>query len=336
MGTGTFSDEELAAFGVRLEDEHPHPFSPAHEWWNESWFWDWFRLDGSAAGHLRVAFHPNQDRAWLWLFLFDGANWVAIEETRLPLSDWEQPELRYDRFGLRFSWVVHSPLRSGRLRCEGYGRVVSGPDAGLVLPVAVDLDITADGIPHSTGQTDVEGHEDSVYSTSRFEQPIRVSGSCRIGAEVLELEGQGERDHSWGPRDWNLEWIFMVMGGEEIRLQWAAVDIEGLDRIGVGYLQRLDGAHDVVAVDESLELRPSVADTVAGRFEVSMDDGSAITGTVETVSATEIDISHCFVPPRPTTYRRALVRVTVEGRTSLGWLEFNRFDPGLLPRDPRR
>ncbi|MDZ7733327.1 MAG: hypothetical protein U5R31_09625 [Acidimicrobiia bacterium] len=78
------TDEELARFGITPEDEYPHPYSPDHEWWNESWFWDWFTPDGSLAGHLRLGWHPNQERVWLWLLLYNGSEWLVLEETRLP------------------------------------------------------------------------------------------------------------------------------------------------------------------------------------------------------------------------------------------------------------
>lgn len=326
------TDDEIAAFGIAPQDEYAHPYSPDHEWWNESWFWDWFRPDGSAAGHLRIGVFPNQRRVWLWLLLFDGDRWVALEETRLPLGDWDWPDhLTYDRLGLRCSWEVGSPLRSGRLRCEGFGRVVSGPRAGLVLPVACDLEITAEGVPHSSGEGNVEGHMDESYSTSRFEQPVSVAGSFSIGPEVHDMTGQGERDHSWGPRDWNLEWAFLVMGGHQLRMQWAAVDIEGLDRISVGYLKRGEDTRNITEVDESLHFGRALDETVSGPFRVTADDGSTLEGEIETISAAEIDIAHCFVPPRPSTYRRALIRVQVDGERNVGWLEVNRFDPARRP-----
>ena len=59
------TDEELTQFGIRPEDDGIHPHDPAAEWWNESWFWDWFDDAGEVAGHCRLGFHPVQRRAWL-------------------------------------------------------------------------------------------------------------------------------------------------------------------------------------------------------------------------------------------------------------------------------
>ncbi len=168
--------DQLSQFGIVPSDEGPHPHSPDHEWWNESYFWDWFDARGERAGHCRIGVHPNQDRAWLWFYLYNGAEWVAIEEPRLPLRDFDREKLHYDRWGLRFAYEVTAPLRSGRFSCSGFGRVVSGPRAGMILPVGAELEIEATGPAHSSGANTVASHSAEGYAANRFEQPIRVRG----------------------------------------------------------------------------------------------------------------------------------------------------------------
>jgi len=319
--------EELTKFGIRPEDEGPHPHSPDQEWWNESVFFDWFDERGENAGHCRIGIHPNQRRVWLWLFLYNGDEWVAIEEPRLPLSDLKLPEIAYDRWGLAFSWTVLDPLRRSRLRCSGFGRVVSGTRVGMILPVSVDLEFEALGAAHSVGQHVVEGHADARLSASRFEQPVWARGRYAIDAEARPFTGRGERDHSWGPRWWTIEWTFLVLNGAPVRLQCARVRIPDVSEITVGYLHRdsmislSDATFDFAYDDER------VTSPVAGPFRVRAEDGSVVAGTVVPLTGTEIDITHCFVPPRRSVYRRALVRCTLEGSGPpvLGWVESNRF-----------
>ena len=80
------SSNDLTAFGISPSDEGVHHFGKDYEWWNESVFYDWYDAAGTHAGHCRIGWLPNQERLWFWLFLFNGAEWVAIEEPRLPLS----------------------------------------------------------------------------------------------------------------------------------------------------------------------------------------------------------------------------------------------------------
>jgi hypothetical protein len=318
---------ELTRFGITPDDEHPHPFSPDYEWWNESVFYDWYDRDGANAGHCRIGWHPNQKRLWVWLFLYNGAEWVAIEEPRLPLASLALPRIAYDDgWGLRFSYTVREPLRSGRFEAAGFGRVLSGPRAGMILPVAVALDVETVGPAHSLGQHDVAGHSAENYSSSRFEQPIRARGQYTIGSETRPLDARGERDHSWGPRWWNIEWNFMAVNGDDYRLQCAAVRIPGASEIKTGYLDRvaMQSVTDVV-----FDLRfhdDTVTRPVSGRFTVTAEDGGRFAGAIESISGAEIDITHTFVPPRRPVYRRALIRVTPDGGSpAIGWLESNRF-----------
>ena len=321
--------------GIRPEDDRHHPFDPSVEWWNESWFWDWFDEAGRVAGHCRIGLHPVQKRAWVWLFLYRDGEWIALEEPRLPLSRVDLEPLSYDGWGLRFRWDTLEPLRRGRLEIEGFGRVVSGPRTGLVLPVGAALEIRATGPVHSLGRANVPGHSSETYDASRFEQPISAYGTLRFGDETLPFVGRGERDHSWGPRLWNLEWTFMAASAADVRMQCAEVRVAG-GRIGVGYLhgEAMSSLSDVTFDLRFHDDRPLAP--LEGGFAVTAEDGGRLSGTIEPISAAEIDITHTFVPPERSIYRRALIRASRDGGGAplLGWIEFNYF---VRPRegDPR-
>ncbi len=319
------TDEELTKFGVVHADEGPHEFDPADEWWNESWFWDWFDSTGKLAGHCRIGIHPNQDRAWIWFFLHREGEWVVIEEPRLPLSHLKLPELTYDGWGLKVSYQPGAPLRSGHLHVEGFGRVVSGPRVGRVLPIGADLEITSLGAPHSPGRGQAAGHSSETVPASRFEQPIAVQGSLRFDTESIGFEGRGERDHSWGPRHWNLEWTVLVLNGEDLRLQCHEARVPNAGIFTGGYLHR-DTSVEIGRVDLDFKYNDeSLREPVSGSFELEAKDGTVVAGTIEVVAAAEIDITHTFVPPQRSVYRRALIRAHRRSAPPLlGWTEFNR------------
>jgi hypothetical protein len=264
---------------------------------------------------------------WFWLFLYNGREWVAIEEPRLPISRLELPKIRYDDgWGLRFGYEVDQPLLTGRLHARGFGRVISGPRTGRMLPMSVNLDVECVGPAHSLGESSVAGHSHERLSTNRFEQPIRVRGQYAIGDDVRAFAGRGERDHSWGPRDWNMQWQFMVLNGDDIRIQATSVLIPGIDPIHVGYVHRekmstIRKVEFDLKYDDDCPTRP-----FAGRVRLAAEDGFVADGTIEALTGVEIDITHCFSPPRLSVYRRALVRFSPDqGLPLLGWIESNRF-----------
>lgn len=149
---------------------------------------------------------PTDDELTRFGFGFTDEGPHAVEEPRLPIVDLCRVEpggapagnavFAYQRWGLGFSWKPDAPLRSGRFRFSGFGRVLSGPRSGLILPVGADLLIEALGAAHSMGRARAPGHESERFPASRFEQPIALRGTLHAGGVEQPCEGRGEHDHS--------------------------------------------------------------------------------------------------------------------------------------------
>lgn len=332
----TFTQEQLGKYGVGLADEGLHPYDPADPSWNESWFWDWFDADGRRAGQCRIGMFPNQKRLWFWFYVLrpDAAGapeWLCIEEPRLDLARLQLPRLAFEQAGLRFDWRPRRPLLEGRLTVSGRARTISGPRAGRMVDVDLTVEVEAAGVPHSTGQGDVEGHESEGFDARRFEQPIDVRATVTTDGVTDTFVGRGERDHSWGPRAWNIEWTFFAVSRPEQRLQFVEVRIKGFgEPITIGYMQSPTSAQEVPRVVLPVAAHDDLAHPFSGRVEVTAEDGTTLSGEIEVLAAHEMDISHCLEPSRGTRYHRALVRIVPDegGEPLIGWLEDNRFFDG--------
>jgi hypothetical protein len=159
-----------------------------------------------------------------------------------------------------------------------------------------------------------------------MEQPIAVSGMLSAAGVETRFEGRGERDHSWGPRHWNLEWTFVVLNGPGLRMQCAEARIPNIDPIHGGYLSRDETVSITKARFDFAYHDEDVARPVDGTLRIVAEDGTQLAFEIEAIAAAEIDITHTFVPPQRSVYRRALVRARREGGPPLiGWTEFNRF-----------
>ena len=328
-------EQTLTQFGIQLDDEFPHPFSADHADWNESYFFDWYNKDGTNAGHCRIGWHPVQQRVLFWLFVYTGSEWFVIEEYRLPFNDLKLNEdgkvFSYKGWGLEFNYQARQLLQSGTLSVSGFARAVSGERQGMILPVNVTLDFQAMGAAHSRGAGTVEDHSAEGFNTNRYEQPIRADLDLSLGEQQHKLRVSGERDHSWGPRPWDMEWQFMVVNSPQFSLQSTVVNIPGWPPIQMGYFQDHQAGSNndmehVERVEFALDLNPSApTQAVTGSFRLGCSSGRVIQGEVETISGMEIDITHTFSPPKRTEYRRSLVRCRVDGGPAvIGWLECNR------------
>lgn len=325
--------EELAD-GVQPGDEVFHAHSPNHAWWSESYFWDWLDDRGERAGHCRIGVHPNQKRAWLSLYTVHDGEWIAIDEPRLPLEPFSQDPLRYSGWGLELCSDVEEPMHSGKLRVAGSGRVMHGPRAGSIVPIRIDLAIAGIRAPHLLGSGTILGtkaQNPAGYETNRYQQFITVRGTVRAGTHVESFEGVGARDHSWGPRSWNLEWETLSLHGPSRHIRASVTRIPNVGRFATGHIYT-ENLVSVVEVDFRLEEDGANLSLLAsGSVAIKTEDGGLCTGRIEPISAVEIDISHTDVDASRSRCVRTLVRFVPDGpkrkqrQPLLGWLETNRF-----------
>ena len=70
--------------------------------------------------------------------------------------------------------------------------------------------------------------------------PAPSPGTIRVGEELLELsEAVGQRDHSWGTRDWwSMDWVWSAGHLDDgTHLHAVELRLPGAPAIGVGYVQ---------------------------------------------------------------------------------------------------
>ncbi len=188
----------MVAFHLTDQDEGRH-LAGSDELWGESWYHDFAAADGSYGGYLRLGLYPNLGVTWYWLYLVRrGEPLVFIRDHAAPCPKPDQPlDVTGDRF--RASWRCTEPLSTWHITTEGTAVALGDPSGafhdedGPDVPVRVDLEWqgVASAFPYT--------------ETTRYEQAAWVAGEMVVGDERIEVHCPGERDHSWGRRDW---WAF--------------------------------------------------------------------------------------------------------------------------------
>ena len=156
---------------------------------------------------------------------------------------------------------------------------------------------------------------------TRYELPCLVTGTVTVDGETVTVDGQGERDHSWGRRDW---W--------EIGWCWTS-----------GRLDDGTWFHGMRPTPEFFEFEPGflrtaaspdlvVASQVKPRYAWG-DDGLPV-GTGLAIDDLDFEVTPLFYAPvlltapdaRTSHFARALCRYDEIGgasRTAYGWTEWN-------------
>jgi hypothetical protein len=180
-------------------DERHH--SPGDEpWWNESWYFDFATRDGTLGGYVRLGLYPNlgaRGACWYWACLVgEGRPLVTVVDHDVAPPTGGGMEIRAE--GLWADHTVEVPFEHLTLGCEAFALGLDDPAAlytgaprGERVPFGLDLEWTTDGAPYPYPP-----------GTTRYEVPCLVHGEVLVGDERIELDGIGQRDHSWGVRDW--------------------------------------------------------------------------------------------------------------------------------------
>jgi Phosphotransferase enzyme family len=293
-------------------DETRHPAGP-EQLWNESWYFDAISPDGELGVYTRIGLYPNMGVAWVTAFVCrENRPTVAVIDfaAPLPLGD----DLTVDRDGLFVTHTCTSPLERFRVQLRARGEAHADAsallrgEAGDQVDVAFDLEWTTRGEPYA------------YRVATRYEIPCDVAGDVRVGDEVLELRGAGQRDHSWGARDWwSAEWMWSAGRlNDGTRVHGVEFRLPGAPPLGVGYVQPPEGG-----VEELDAVRASEAVTADGLISSARIAYGALELQVEPIAFGPLLLT--APDGRISQFPRAMCRVRAgDGRTGTAWVEWNR------------
>ena len=288
--------------------------------WNESWYFDFTDPAGTFGGYVRIGLYPNLGVTWFWACVVgEDRPLVTVIDHTVPIppkhGGWGSPQagLEFRHDGLWADHVVEEPLERWSLGLEAFGVALDDPAEtyrdlrGDRTPIGCDLEWITDGGTYQwpEGQT-------------RYEIPCRVQGEVLVGDEKVELDGWGQRDHSWGVRDWwALGWCWTAGRLEDdTKFHAAAPRIEGIDW-AAGYVGGpggpLEDVHRMVATETLGD------EAIPTELHLDLED---LDLRVDPVAWSPV----LLVSPegRESRFPRALARFTeADGRTGVGWIEVN-------------
>jgi hypothetical protein len=209
-------------------DEHRHE-QGSDETWNESWYFDWTTTDGTLGGYVRLGFHPNlgsnRGEVWYWACVVgEGRRLVTVLDHEVPPPREGSVEIRTE--GLWATHTIETPFDHVSLGCEAFALALDDP-------AEVYGEMRGDRVPFGLDlEWETVGGAYPYPHVSRYEVPCVVHGEVLLGDETIAVDAIGQRDHSWGARDWwTPSWVWtsgglddgtrfhgtaLWMGGEQI------------------------------------------------------------------------------------------------------------------------
>jgi hypothetical protein len=283
--------------------------------WSESWYADFADAASGFGGWVRIGLIPNQQKAWLHALLCGpGLPTVAVVDFEIPLPA--------DPWALRtgavdFTHTVGDPLHTYRIDLHGRGQSYPDPAAllrgeqGTPVEVGIDLVWSTDGTPYK------------YRLTTRYEIPCTVSGTVTVDGRRRTVDSvPGQRDHSWGVRDWwGMDWVWSALHLDDgTHLHAVDIRIPGVPPVGIGYLQDRGGT--VTELQTFAARQTFDVDGLPATATLAVDPGG-ITATVDVRGHAPLRL--VASDGRISQFPRVWATIsTADGRGGVGWLEWNR------------
>lgn len=300
---------------ARASDERQHE-PGGEQLWSESWYLDFIDADQGLAGYVRLGLYPRLGTAWYWACVVGPDRpLVTVIDHDVALPRRGTHEIRTE--GLWADYTVETALDHVSVGLEAFG-------VGVDDPAEAYGDLRGDRVPLGFDlEWETDGGTYAYPGVSRYEVPCTVHGEVLVGSERFEVDGHGQRDHSWGVRDWwSYGWSWMAGRLDDgTRLHGVDVRFDGAQLYGTGYLQ---------------EPSAPMAGVGSVGHQATLDGAGLPTAGTWSVGEVEVALEPVAFSPvlltgpdgRVSRFPRAWCSMaTADGRSGQGWVEWNQPQP---------
>ena len=214
--------------------------------WNESLYFNFYDRANDVCGFMRIGLKPNRDETSMFCFLLmpDGSI-LGMKGAEAHRGELSAKGLSYRMVEAERLWGIGYEGALGKMGAEG------------PIPVPVRFDLSFECLNDVFDyRRCVSGEAERVsqrVAAEHLEQFGRVRGSLSVGDDRYEIDGLGERDHSWGVREWTAPrmWIWLTAEFDaDLALNLTSLDMEVM-RVDAGFVH-IDG-EDLAIVGADVE-----------------------------------------------------------------------------------
>lgn len=225
---------------IRDTDEQLHEPGDARHW-QESYYFNWADAHGDVFGLARVGYRFADDRSdGLVLAICDGRPQYCYPGVGLRGVSPRAGRPPGSYAAGRLTFTVEEPLRRFRLTLDGPHR----------------MDLLWEAFTDVHDYTESMGTFAPELASCHFEQAGTVRGWTEFRGRRCEIDGYGQRDKSWGVRDWatiaGWDWISGQFGTDAA---FNATLVKGPDgtELASGFVHWDGSNHELTGVDLDYE-----------------------------------------------------------------------------------
>lgn len=240
------------ALELSEEDEYNHIANERADW-RESYYFNWVDLGSGISGFSTIGLLPNaKKREFVFVLFYDGGREIHFNEPEGPFDD-DLPVSLTDGV-LKYELIA--PLKQWRI-------------------IYSDKKLKADIIWPARFPAYDFGRGSGTSWAGHFEQSGSPYGTIKFSdGKTLQFAGFGERDKSWGSRDWHIDsWYALHAQFEKISIGLRRDIVDGKAHAS-GSITSVDGHVPIKTVDLETVFDHESGIPVGAKTRILGDDGS--------------------------------------------------------------
>lgn len=208
------------------QDEYTHEPDPVPNY-NESMYLNGFDLEREVGGWFRLGNRVNEGHAEMTVCVYLPGGRVGFTYARPEIATND----RMAAGGLEIDVVepfAHLTVKyDGKVCLLDEPKQMADPRNAFKNNPFVECEVNLDvrgvspmygGLPRYADGSPIESDPSKSFAKAHYEQHTAVTGTIRVGDEIIDMDGLGLRDKSWGPRYWQAltwyRWLPMIFSPE--------------------------------------------------------------------------------------------------------------------------
>jgi len=177
-----------------------------HPDWSESFYFNFYDSTNDICAFMRVGLKPNKNEKNVFCFILmpDGSIFGVKDDEPMKDSGLKAGGVQFEKIVAEKKWRLNF---SGKMT-----KFSSDKKEQEDVRFSVDFETLNDVFDY---RECVSGRNEEIskkIASEHMEQFGRASGNLSVGDKEFQIDGLGERDHSWGVRDWNAPkmWLWLT------------------------------------------------------------------------------------------------------------------------------
>ncbi len=184
-----------------------------HKQWNESFYFNWYDKKQQICSFTRIGLTPNTGQKNMFLFfMLPQREKLGVRKNKSlgELPSEENLKLSVDE-------LTFTRMKSEKEWHLSYDGILVDPYQEHNAPVPVQFDLDFVGLHPLFNYRDcpissIQEKLSKNVASEHFEQYGKVTGTLTIDDKHYDINALGERDHSWGVRNWTSpkRWVWLT------------------------------------------------------------------------------------------------------------------------------